>query len=98
MCIHSFIQVVSFPFTHEGRVTPNTFLLLLIVQDCDDSSDEKNCRMVSFDSEKYLKNKPPPPPDGMDKLPVTARYACTSFIHVVQDICIPNYITAWRLW
>ena len=35
--------------------------------------------MVSFDSEKYLKNKPPPPPDGMDKLPVTARYAYTSY-------------------
>ena len=28
-------------------------------KDCDDSSDEKNCRMVSYDKEKYLKNKPP---------------------------------------
>ena len=42
-------------------------------QDCDDSSDEKNCRTVSFDGEKYLKNKPPPPPTGLEKLPVTAR-------------------------
>ena len=29
--------------------------------------------MVSFDEEKYLKNKPPPPPQGLDKLSVTAR-------------------------
>ena len=29
--------------------------------------------MVSFDKEKYLKNKPPPPPQGLDKLCVTAR-------------------------
>ena len=59
----------------------NCFLHLLQIlifskKDCDDSSDEKNCRTVSFDDEKYLKNKPPPPPKGMDKLPVTARFAC----------------------
>ena len=35
------------------------FISLNVYQDCDDSSDEKNCRMVSFDEEKYLKNKPP---------------------------------------
>ena len=29
--------------------------------------------MVSFDEEKYLKNKPPPPPQGQDKLSVMAR-------------------------
>ena len=43
-------------------------------KDCDDSSDEKNCRTVSFDEEKYLKNKPPPPPIGLEKLPVIARF------------------------
>ena len=42
-------------------------------QDCDDSSDEKNCRTISFDEEKYLKNKPPPPPEGSSYLPITAR-------------------------
>ena len=42
-------------------------------KDCDDSSDEKNCRMVSYDKEKYLKNKPPSPPHGMDKLPIAVR-------------------------
>ena len=31
--------------------------------------------MVSFDEEKYLKNKPPPPPAGLNKLPVTIRYS-----------------------
>ena len=42
-------------------------------QDCDDSSDEKNCRTISFDEEKYLKNKPPPPPEGSSYLPITTR-------------------------
>ena len=46
-------------------------------KDCDDSSDEKNCRMVSYDKEKYLKNKPPSPPKGMDKLPISVRYIPT---------------------
>ena len=53
-------------------------------KDCDDSSDEKNCRMVSFDSEKYLKNKPPPPPAGLEKLLVIARLACVYVIANVQ--------------
>ena len=50
-------------------------------KDCDDSSDEKNCRMVDFDTEKYLKNKPPPPPSGLDKISVIAR--CT-LVHMVS--------------
>ena len=50
------------------------FQVFVPSQDCDDSSDEKKCRMVSFDEEKYLKNKPPPPPRGLEKLSVTARY------------------------
>ena len=45
----------------------------LFQKDCDDSSDEKNCRTIDFDEEKYLKTKPPPPPKGQDRLPVTAR-------------------------
>ena len=48
--------------------------IVLFEKDCDDSSDEKNCRTVFYDEEKYLKNKPPPPPKGLNKLPVTARY------------------------
>ena len=47
--------------------------ILLDLQDCDDSSDEKNCRTINFDKDKYLNNKPPPPPKGKGKLPVTAR-------------------------
>ena len=31
-------------------------------QDCEDLSDEKGCRFVYFDREKYLKDIPPPPP------------------------------------
>ena len=53
-------MIKSIPFVHS-------------LKDCDDSSDEKNCRMVSFDEEKYLKNKPPSPPQGMDKLPISVR-------------------------
>ena len=48
-------------------------LLFYFPQDCDDSSDEKNCRTISFDEEKYLKNKPPPPPEGSSYLPITTR-------------------------
>ena len=68
------IQLVSFRFTFEEKGRNNCVYLFPIKQDCDDSSDEKNCRMVSFDKEKYLKNKPPPPTNGLNKLPVTARY------------------------
>jgi len=44
----------------------------LISKDCDDVSDEKNCKIVALDPEKYLKSKPPP--SGGKKLPVTLRY------------------------
>ena len=43
-----------------------------ILQDCDDISDEKNCRMIFIDPKKYLKSKPPPS-IGRDKLPITLR-------------------------
>ena len=67
-------------FFQAAVVTKEVFVLFLstvlnVYQDCDDSSDEKNCRMVSFDEEKYLKNKPPPSPSGMQKLPITVRKA-----------------------
>ena len=55
-------------------------------KDCDDSSDEKNCRMVSYDKEKYLKNKPPSPPKGMDKLPISVRYVFNKFSLVYQFV------------
>ena len=41
-------------------------------KDCDDVSDEKNCKIVALDPEKYLKSKPPP--SAGKKLPVTLRY------------------------
>ena len=40
--------------------------------DCDDVSDEKNCRTIYIDPAKYLKSKPPPSV-GDAKLPVTLR-------------------------
>ena len=60
------------PFFYKSHLFVNSFFTIFY-QDCDDSSDEKNCRMVSFDEEKYLKNKPPPSPTGMQKLPITVR-------------------------
>ena len=44
-------------------------------QDCDDISDEKNCKIISIDPEKYLKSKPPPSIEDNVKLPVVLRYA-----------------------
>ena len=39
-------------------------------QDCGDVSDEKQCKIVSLDEEKYLKDKTPPPFKKGEKLPV----------------------------
>ena len=61
--------------------------------------------MVSFDSEKYLKNKPPPPPAGLEKLPVIARLACVYVVANVQiqlmytlaDMISANvYMCSWK--
>ena len=66
--------LLSIPLTSSRLVfLINKQQLFSCWQDCDDSSDEKNCRMVSFDVEKYLKNKPPSPPMGLDKLPISVR-------------------------
>lgn len=59
-------------------------------KDCDDSSDEKNCRTISFDKEKYLKNKPPSPPKGMDKLQISVR--CKSLKQISVH---PFFPPAW---
>ena len=39
-------------------------------QDCKDVSDEKQCKIISLDEEKYLKDKTPPPLEKGSKLPV----------------------------
>ena len=46
----------------------------LISKDCDDVSDEKNCKIIFIDPEKYLKSKPPPSADSLSKLPISLRY------------------------
>ena len=46
----------------------------LFLQECDDVSDEKNCKIVSIDPEKYLKSKPPPSIEENSKLPISLRY------------------------
>ena len=45
-----------------------------MLKDCDDVSDEKNCRTIAIDPEKYLKSKPPPSLKAGTKLPITLRY------------------------
>ena len=42
-------------------------------QDCDDVSDEKNCRTIFIDPEKYLKSKPPPSIESGSKLSIELR-------------------------
>ena len=66
--------------------------------------------MVSFDEEKYLKNKPPPPPQGLDKLSVTARcefvlmsnlkQACGSGVSVglVGLVGLEGLVGLWVSW
>ena len=46
---------------------------VLMFQECDDISDEKNCKIISIDPEKYLKSKPPPSIEDNSKLPVVIR-------------------------
>ena len=46
---------------------------IIFLQECDDVSDEKNCRTIYIDPEKYLKTKPPPSIDQGSKLPVVLR-------------------------
>ena len=41
------------------------------IEDCDDVSDEKKCKTISIDPEKYLKSKPPRSVDALFKLPIT---------------------------
>ena len=81
-------------------------------QDCDDSSDEKNCQMVSFDKEKYLKNKPPPSSPGVQKLPISVRYLRLRILpknrivpkfHLyacpsVTDVTCQLFSIPWPLW
>ena len=40
-------------------------------------SDEKNCRTIYVDPEKYLKSKPPPSTETDSKLPIVLRFVET---------------------
>ena len=46
----------------------------MLFKECDDVSDEKNCRTVYIDPEKYLKTKPPPSIIENSKLPLKLRF------------------------
>ena len=47
---------------------------MMLFKECDDVSDEKNCRTVYIDPEKYLKTKPPPSIIENSKLPLKLRF------------------------
>ena len=57
-------------------------------QDCKDISDEKSCKIVSLDKEKYLKDKTPPPLKSGSKLPVVLDIDIYNIleIHEVQNM------------
>ena len=53
------------------------------VADCDDVSDEKNCKLVSLDANKYLKDKPPTPVES-DKFPVNVTIDIMSVLDIQE--------------
>ena len=67
--------LVAFCRKIEEPTLPNplTVYLTLFIQECDDVSDEKNCKIVSIDPVKYLKSKPPPSIKENSKLPISLR-------------------------
>ena len=52
------------------------------IEDCDDVSDEKNCRTVYLDPEKYLKSKHPPSNQEDSKFPIVSNLILQFLIHV----------------
>ena len=59
-------------------------------------SDEKNCKTIAIDPEKYLKSKPPPSVGS--KLPIVLRYNLVKFPDIEMNdkiilafcICFPS--------
>ena len=68
-------------------------------QDCKDVSDEKQCKIVSLDNEKYLKDKTPPPLDTESILPVQLDidvYNILDILVVQSMICLKfELISTW---
>ena len=64
------------------------------IQECDDVSDERQCRTVYIDPEKYLKSKPPPSAETESKLPVVLRYYWLRF--VCKLCCTSCFQNSWR--
>ena len=52
--------------------------------DCKDLSDEKECRIVAFDAERYLKDNTPPPAGQASKLEVTLAVNILNILNIIE--------------
>ena len=52
--------------------------------DCEDVSDEKNCKIVILDEKSYLKDKPPPPLGGLDIVDVKIRMELYNILEISE--------------
>ena len=57
--------------------------------DCQDGSDEADCRIIEIDESRYLKDKPPPMMEHGNLLNVTIDIEITKILLIdeVQDFC-----------
>ena len=59
-------------------------------QDCSDVSDERDCKIVALDEEKYLKDKTPPSPEEGKNLEVTLSMNIFNILNIKE---VQNIIT-----
>ena len=52
--------------------------------DCEDVSDEKNCKIVILDEKSYLKDKPPPPLGGLGIVDVKIRMELYNILEISE--------------
>ena len=53
-------------------------------QDCADLSDEKDCKIVAFDKDRYLKDDTPPPQDQGERLKVTLNMDVQNILNIME--------------
>ena len=60
--------------------------------DCQDGSDEADCRIVEIDEDRYLKDKPPPMMDYENLLTVIIDIEITKILLIdeVKDFCFQS--------
>ena len=53
-------------------------------QDCQDLSDEKDCKIVAFDKDRYLKDDTPPPLTQGERLEVTLNVDVQNILNIIE--------------